>query len=51
LILSVTRALLCGKQWWEWFCHIELPFWTLYEKGGGGATKRAAKGWTDGISP
>jgi len=51
LILSLTRALSRGQQWWEWFCHIELPFWTLYEKGGGRATKRAAKGWTDGHSP
>ena len=51
LILCVSRALLCGQQWWEWFCHIELPFWSLYEKGGGGATKRAAKVWEDGIHP
>lgn len=51
LILSNSRALLHGVQWLEWFCHIELPFWALYEKGGGGATKRAAEAWKDGISP
>ncbi len=51
LILCVSRALLCGQQWWDWFCHVELPFWSLYEKGGGGATKRAAEAWKDGIHP
>ncbi len=51
LILCITRSLLHGQQWWDRFCRIELPFWTLYERGGGGATKRAADAWTDGFPP
>lgn len=51
LILCITRSLLHGQQWWDRFCHIELPFWALYERGGGGATKRAADAWTDGFPP
>ena len=51
LILCVSRSLLHGKHWWDRFCHIELPFWTIYERGGGGATKRAASAWKDGIPP
>ena len=51
LILCVARSLLHGQQWWDRFCHIELPFWTLYERGGGGATKRAATAWKKGIPP
>ena len=51
LILCVARSLLHGQQWWDRFCHIELPFWALYERGGGGATKRAAGAWKNGIPP
>ena len=28
-----------------------MPFWSAYERGGGGATKRAVAAWIDGISP
>jgi ADP-ribosylglycohydrolase/predicted enzyme related to lactoylglutathione lyase len=51
LILCITRSLLHGQQWWDRFCHIELPFWALYERGGGGATKRAADAWINGFPP
>ena len=51
LILCIARSLLHGRQWWDRFSRVELPFWTLYEKGGGGATKRAADAWTGGIPP
>ncbi len=51
LILYMSRSLLYGPQWWDWFCYIELPFWSLYERGGGGATKRAASAWANGIPP
>jgi hypothetical protein len=37
--------------WWERFSGVELPFWALYERGGGCATKRAVWSWTDGIAP
>ena len=30
---------------------VELPRWTIYERGGGGATKRAAQAWLSGNPP
>lgn len=51
LILCLSRSLLHGDNWWEYWATIELPFWTLYERGGGGATKRAADSWVDGRAP
>lgn len=51
LILCLARSLLRGNQWWDYFCRIELPFWSLYERGGGGATKRSVDAWTDGVPP
>ncbi|WP_454016867.1 ADP-ribosylglycohydrolase family protein [Azospirillum sp. Marseille-Q6669] len=41
LILAVGRSLLRGKEWWRHLAYVELPFWSAYERGGGGATKRA----------
>ena len=51
LILCLSRSLLHGNFWWDHFTQIELPFWTIYERGGGGATKRAAGAWIDGSTP
>jgi ADP-ribosylglycohydrolase len=51
LILCMSRSLLHGDFWWDHFTRIELPFWTVYERGGGGATKRAANAWMDGAMP
>jgi ADP-ribosylglycohydrolase len=51
LTLCVGRSLLRGPDWWEWWTRVELPFWTLYERGGGGATKRAAESWANGCAP
>ena len=51
LILCLGRSLLKGDQWWEFYTRVELPFWSLYERGGGGATKRAVNSWLDGIEP
>ena len=45
LILALCRSYEYGKQWWDFWTKVELPFWTVYERGGGGATKRAAKCW------
>jgi len=45
LILAVARSLLSGKQWDTHFAEVELPFWQQYERGGGGAVKRAAAIW------
>lgn len=36
LILALTRSRLKTKKWWIDFAQTELPFWTCYERGGGG---------------
>lgn len=51
LILAVARARAIGEDWWRHFARVELPFWTCYERGGGGATKRAANSWLSGVAP
>jgi ADP-ribosylglycohydrolase/catechol 2,3-dioxygenase-like lactoylglutathione lyase family enzyme len=51
LIAAVGRSLLIGKGWWDRWTRLELPFWLLYERGGGGATKRACQAWTKGNAP
>lgn len=51
LILSLARCRLSSHNWWDNWVSIELPFWTTYERGGGGATKRAAMAWASGYSP
>jgi ADP-ribosylglycohydrolase len=52
LMLAVARSRrLPAKEWWREFTHVELPLWTLYARGGGGATKRAAASWLRGRAP
>ncbi len=52
LTLAVARSRTDhGSAWWKAFTRMELPFWVLYERGGGGATKRAAKAWEHGFPP
>lgn len=51
LILCLCRSLLKGEAWWDYFTQVELPFWSTYERGGGGATKRAVDSWLDGVAP
>ncbi|CAJ3983305.1 ADP-ribosyl-[dinitrogen reductase] glycohydrolase [Burkholderia pseudomallei] len=51
LILAISRARSTKQHWWEHFARVELPFWTCYERGGGGATKRAANSWLAGVAP
>ncbi len=51
LILCLSRSLQRGLNWRKYWTEVELPFWTLYECGGGGATKRAADSWIDGKAP
>ena len=51
LTLAVARSVLCGEDWWSHFTQAELPVWTLYELGGGGAVTRAAKHWEKGTPP
>lgn len=51
LMLAVARSLGRGEAWWEHLTQFELPAWTLYEIGGGGAVKRAAQGWAKEKAP
>jgi ADP-ribosylglycohydrolase/catechol 2,3-dioxygenase-like lactoylglutathione lyase family enzyme len=52
LILAIARCLSGdADHWWGRFAFQELPFWTLYERGGGGATKRSATSWMSGNPP
>lgn len=51
LLIATARSLLRGRQWSNFFRQAELPAWLKYERGGGGATKRAAQKWASNISP
>ncbi|HSQ88385.1 ADP-ribosylglycohydrolase family protein, partial [Romboutsia sp.] len=51
LLISTARSLVSSNEWFTCFTRIELPFWLLYERGGGGATLRASKHWLEGKSP
>ncbi len=52
LTLAVARCRIhAGLAWWVHFTRNELPLWTIYERGGGGATKRAAETWLRGTAP
>ena len=49
--LAVARSILSGKPWAGHLADVELPFWLEYERGGGGALKRAAKLWKKKTEP
>lgn len=52
LTLAVARSrLLDDNDWWQFFTRTELPLWMLYERGGGGASKRAAASWLKSTAP
>ena len=52
LALAVARSRINhASDWWRAFTLAELPFWILYERGGGSATKRAVKAWSAGRPP
>lgn len=51
LILAVTRSRLHGSDWWRYLTTVELPFWPLYHRGGGGALRRASSSWSKGRAP
>ncbi len=52
LTLAVARCRTThGTAWFRGFTRTELPLWKIYERGGGGATKRAADEWTRGNPP
>lgn len=39
------------SDWWRAFTRMELPLWTLYWRGAGGASRRAARAWCSGRRP
>lgn len=51
LIIATARSLRYGPSWNKFFSKVELPAWVSYERGGGGATKRAAETWRKGSNP
>ena len=51
LIIALTRAVLKGDNWFEYYTQVELPLWTLYDRGGGYSTKQAIKAWIKGNPP
>lgn len=51
LLLCTARSLLHGIQWWSHLTRRELPMWSLYERGGGRATKHAVSLWLAGREP
>ncbi|HDR6315503.1 MULTISPECIES: ADP-ribosylglycohydrolase family protein [Bacillus] len=51
LIIATARSLSHGSNWNKLFSKVELPAWISYERGGGGATKRAAETWRKGSNP
>lgn len=51
LLIATARSLNHGPSWSKHFSKVELPAWISYERGGGGATKRAAGVWKKGNTP
>ena len=52
LTLAVARCRrIGGSGWWHALTRTEIPLWTLYERGGGSATRQAAASWAKGIPP
>ncbi|MFY7070160.1 ADP-ribosylglycohydrolase family protein [Nocardiopsis changdeensis] len=51
LLLATARACLRGPRWWEHLTAVELPTWTVYQRGGGRAVLRAAASWRSGTAP
>ncbi len=51
LIIATARSLRYGSNWIKYFTKVELPAWLSYERGGGGATKKAAEAWKRGNKP
>jgi ADP-ribosylglycohydrolase len=52
MISCVARSRIrAGALWWRWLTLVELPFWRLYQRGGGSAMLRAAKAWATRKTP
>jgi ADP-ribosylglycohydrolase/catechol 2,3-dioxygenase-like lactoylglutathione lyase family enzyme len=51
LFLCTARAIVQGRNWLQHLAFVELPTWSSYERGGGGATKRAVEILANGSLP
>lgn len=51
LLLATARSISHRTAWLKHFVQKELPAWLTYERGGGGATRRAAEAWSSGTRP
>lgn len=51
LMLAVARACLHGSGWARHLAEVELASWPVYQRGGGRAVLRAARGWAKGTAP
>ena len=51
LTLSVARSIAAGGDWFDRFAYMELPLWSLYERGEIGASRKAADSWLEGSPP
>jgi ADP-ribosylglycohydrolase/catechol 2,3-dioxygenase-like lactoylglutathione lyase family enzyme len=51
LLLAVARCCLAADEWLSRFAHVELPAWTLYQRGGGRAVLAAARAWAENRPP
>lgn len=51
LLICTARSILQRKAWLQRFVQSELPTWGIYQRGGGGATKRAVEAWASGKCP
>lgn len=52
LLIATARALYtAGDEWFDHLARAELPAWLIYERGGGRATKQAARSWSRGLPP
>lgn len=51
LLLCTARSILKGADWLSHFGYVELPSWSVYQRGAGGATGRAVESWVSGKFP
>jgi ADP-ribosylglycohydrolase/catechol 2,3-dioxygenase-like lactoylglutathione lyase family enzyme len=51
LLMVVARCCLAGNRWQELLTEVELPAWTLYQRGAGRAVIAAARSWAGGRPP
>lgn len=51
LLLAVARSCLRGENWFSHLTELELPTWSLYQRGGGRAVLSAASSWARGRAP